>query len=183
MSRRQSQTATAGCYCSDLRAVRTPSAPKIDRPLRSESNGSGLAVPGRCRRVVVVPVVPTGGGVEGAAVVGSLTVEGGVVVGCAAGGGAIAGSDVVGSGVTGRADAVVVCAGAVVVCAGAVVVDDVDAVVIAAGCCELEVFSCSSLDTGFPLSSIRPTLAPRIDATRSASVVDSAFDSFIDSTD
>src|SRR5436309_10452060 len=115
MSRRQSQTATAGCYCSDLRAVRTPSAPKIDRPLMSASSGSGLAVPGRCRRVVV-PLVPTGAGVDGAAVVGLLTAAGGVVVGCAVvvcaeGGGAIAGSDVVGSGVTGRTDAVVVCAG------------------------------------------------------------------------
>src|SRR5438132_7515355 len=163
----------------------------------SESSGSGLAVPGSRRCVVVVPLVPTGAGVDGAAVVGSLTVEGGVVVGCAAGGGAIAGSDVVGSGVTGRAGAVVVCAGAVVVCAGAVVVcagavvvcagevvvGDAAAVVVAAGCCELEVFSCSSLDAGLPLSSIRPTSAPRIDATRSASVVDSAFDSFIDSTD
>ena len=146
-------------------------------------------MPGRCRRVVVVPLVPTGAGVEGAAVVGSLTVEGAVVAGCAAGGGAIAGSDVVGSGVTGRGGAVVVCAGAVVVCAdavvvcaGEVVVGDAAAVVVAAGCCELEVFSCSSLDTGLPLSSIRPTSAPRIDATRSASVVDSAFDSFIDNT-
>lgn len=88
-------------------------------------------------------------------------------------------------------DAVVVADPAAVVDEAGVLADDPDEVVVeavvdeapavAAGRCALESFSCSSADTGRPFSSMRPTSAPRIDATRSSSVVD-AGDSFIDRT-